>query len=198
MQAIAIGMFEAVEPLLDRGADPNFMNAQRRCPLWLAIKSDRPDIVQLLINKGAKVDFRGPSGTNAVHIACQTGDLELVRMVVAAGADPTAKDDRNRLPTFNVLMAGPAKMIPILAYLIDERKLDVNAKDDQGNTLLLELTSDSERMTPQIAQFLLSRNADMNVVAPNKKRTYELVMQCCRSEVKAVFTQWANKKRARP
>jgi ankyrin repeat protein len=194
MHAITLGLIDGVEQLLERGADPNYTNQAKSCPLWLALRTNRPDIVRLLLDKGAKIDFRGPGGANAVHAVCQTGNLELLKLVIENGADPLAKDDRERPATFATLMAEPAAMIPMLTYLVDEHQLDLNAKDDQDNTLLLELLSDSKRMTPQLAQFLLSRNANVNVVAKNKKKAFEIAMQCCNPPVKAVFTQWANKR----
>jgi ankyrin repeat protein len=194
MCAITFGLSEGVEQLLARGADPNYTNPAKSCPLWLALRMNRPDIVQLLLDKGAKVDFRGPGGANAVHVVCQTGNLELLKKVIEHGADPRAKDDRQRTATFTTLMADPKSIIPMLAYLVDEVKLDLNAKDERGSTLLLEVLSDSQRMTPEIAQFLLSRKVDVNATAGNGKKAFEIAMQCCSPAVKAVFTQWANKR----
>ena len=195
MYAIAIGLSEAVEPLLNRGVDPNYKNDQNSCALFLAFRENMPDVVQMLVDKGANVRFRSCGGFNAVHAACQAGSLELVKKAVELGALPMEKDDRGRLPTFATLMIDKdRKMIPILEYLIDELRLDINAKDDNDMTLLGEVLTDKKRMTPQLAQFLLSRGANVQEVTPNGKTIWELAMDVCEPAVKNVFVTYRSKK----
>ncbi|KAH0793702.1 beta transducin-like protein [Histomonas meleagridis] len=59
MQCIAIGLFDAVGPLIDIGADVNYVDANGSCALQLAIKQGDMDLVRLLLNKGADIHFRG-------------------------------------------------------------------------------------------------------------------------------------------
>ena len=196
MYAIAIGLSEAVEPLLNRGVDPNYKNDQNSCALFLAFRENMPDVVQMLVDKGANVRFKSCGGYNAVHAACQAGSLELVKKAVDLGALPMEKDDRGRLPTFATLMISKDhkdKMIPILEYLIDELHLDINAKDDNDVTLLGEVLSEKKRMTPQLAQFLLSRGANVQEVTPNGKTIWELAMDVCEPAVKNVFVAYRSK-----
>jgi hypothetical protein len=82
-------------------------------------------------------------------------------------------------------------MVPILTYLIDECHLDVNSKDhDRKVSFLLEVLTDRQRMTRELAEFLLSRKADVMEMAGNKRTVLELASQMCRPEVKAVFAEW--------
>ena len=194
MQAIINRLFEAVEPLLDKGADPNFTNSQKNCALYLALRQGRPDIVQLLIDRGADIHFIGPGGVNAVHAACQAGNLELLDKVVKMGANPHAKDSKGRLATFSTLTAPISSMIPILTYLIKQCKLDINEKAQGDNTLLLEVLTDSQRMTPELAEFLLSNGANFRDVAANGKTAYEMAMTICSPEVRNVFAMFASRK----
>jgi ankyrin repeat protein len=50
--------FEAVKMLLDLGLDPNWANKDGRTPLMGAALKGRPDMIQLLVDRGAKLDTR--------------------------------------------------------------------------------------------------------------------------------------------
>src|SRR5262252_4681651 len=51
-----------------------------------AMRKDRA-AVQTLLQKGANVNAAQADGARAIHWAVYNGDLELVKMLVAAGAD---------------------------------------------------------------------------------------------------------------
>ncbi len=63
--------FEAVQMLLDLGLDPNAANRDGRTPLMGAALKGRTDVVQLLVDKGAKLDQRdkGSRDTDKVSSA---------------------------------------------------------------------------------------------------------------------------------
>src|SRR5207237_7361410 len=50
--------FEAIKLLLDLGLDPNSANNDGRTPLMVAAMKGRSDVVQLLVDRGAKLDTR--------------------------------------------------------------------------------------------------------------------------------------------
>src|SRR5262249_32125393 len=51
--------FEAIKMLLDLGLDPNGANKDGRTPLMGAALKGRNDVVQLLVDRGAKLETRG-------------------------------------------------------------------------------------------------------------------------------------------
>jgi ankyrin repeat protein len=73
--AIINGHFDTAAFLLDRKADPNAADAQGRAPLFAAV--DMRDIYQS--------NRPSPKDTNKVD------PLDLIKMLLAAGADPNAK-----------------------------------------------------------------------------------------------------------
>ena len=58
---------EAVKMLLDLGLDPNHANGEGRTPLMGAALKGRPDVVQLLVDRGAKLDAHD-RGSRDTHI----------------------------------------------------------------------------------------------------------------------------------
>jgi ankyrin repeat protein len=83
-----------VELLLDHGADVNGEDCGWQIPLIRAAFAGRADMVEILLRRGANVARRSPNHWTALHWAAVHPDkLELVSMLLRAGADPRAVDD---------------------------------------------------------------------------------------------------------
>ena len=87
------GDYELVELFLAHDANPNLK--VRMTPLYRAVPF--PEILELLLSKGAKVDGTNASdapehaaGAQALHQAAYLGLEEAVRILLEAGADPEA------------------------------------------------------------------------------------------------------------
>ncbi len=92
--AAFFGQREIAEVLLDAGADVRAVarNSEANLAINAAAagpRADRrPEIVALLIARGAPVDGRGsPDAHTPLHEAAFNGDLPLVRVLLASGAD---------------------------------------------------------------------------------------------------------------
>lgn len=57
VQAVKEGNIAVVEQLLEKGANPNAQNSQKKTLLYLATEANNLEMVDLLLNKGALVDF---------------------------------------------------------------------------------------------------------------------------------------------
>ena len=82
-QAIVDGDLEHVEDWLSHeGSDPNCRDYTGRTPLHLATSCSTPEIVQSLINHGARLIARLADGRTALHIAAARGNFEMVKMIL--------------------------------------------------------------------------------------------------------------------
>ena len=88
--------YEWLNFLLFRGADANKANNKGVRPLGAAVSLGWAEGVQLLIDKGARVDDPGASGETALITAVHQRNVELVRLLLKAGANPLRADNSGR------------------------------------------------------------------------------------------------------
>lgn len=97
---LAIGQrkLAVVRTLLARGADPNRTDAYAVPPLIRAVADQKDkDLTAALLE--AKADVNAVwDGKTALHFAAELGNLELLKLLLAAGADPNARDPSGRTP----------------------------------------------------------------------------------------------------
>ncbi|KAK7865318.1 hypothetical protein R5R35_007401 [Gryllus longicercus] len=100
---LATGLVE-VRRLLDAGADVNYTDAFGRCPLISALCIQcisgfgDPEVVSLLLARGADPNSIDDDGSSALHRAVLFGDRHCVDLLIAAGADVDARDVEGATP----------------------------------------------------------------------------------------------------
>jgi uncharacterized protein len=88
MTCAGTGSADAVRLLIARGADVNGKEpSQHQTALMWAAAEHHPDVVKLLIDHGADLQARTKRGFSALHFAAREGDLEIARILLAAGTD---------------------------------------------------------------------------------------------------------------
>jgi len=78
--------------LLKEGADPNLPLSNGDTPLMTAARMGAQEPAEWLISLGAKVDATNRKGETALIVAVQQRNLPIVRLLLAAGADPDHAD----------------------------------------------------------------------------------------------------------
>lgn len=78
--------------LLQKGANPNLQDARGNTPMMLAVEQSFGDGVDILKNYKANVNLANSSGETPLIRAVQMRNYELVRILLAAGADPDQSD----------------------------------------------------------------------------------------------------------
>lgn len=89
-----------VKRLLDAGADPNYPDTGGFPSLIATLsteRSDKHELLGLLLARGADSAQRGNNDWTPLHYAVARRDIEALRLLIAYGADPTLRtniDDR--------------------------------------------------------------------------------------------------------
>ena len=111
------GSHELVELVLSFGAELDLISA---------VVLGRTDSVKTFLSeRPAFIHKRSPRGWPLLHLAAQHGDLEIVRFLLSAGADPNSTHNENRLtPLFLAFRAPHVK-----AELLLEHGANVHARD---------------------------------------------------------------------
>lgn len=207
-EAVLNGHTECVRILLDHGADVNIQNADGNTPLYLAVRRRHVECIKLLLAYGADVNIENNNNVTPVHVAMRgiiiyryhravdylNRYLEVLELMfsqplefdglyeVLAELYPARHNqiwpqirDRAILP----------KRRCLLEMLLD-RNLDVNWRDQMGNTLLHILCRCSNAPAEDIFK-LLENGANVN--ASNQEgNTPLLIFLMRRSPTKAGLT----------
>ena len=86
--------------LLDAGADVNARakNKFDNTPLQVSLLTQSHEVARLLLARGAEVNARQSEGVTALHEAAAAGDVEMIRVLLAAGADAKASSPKFGTP----------------------------------------------------------------------------------------------------
>ena len=83
---------EAVKALLERGADPSIPDNEKATPLLFAARRGYIEIAGLLLNDPrTDVNYANLAGITPFHAACASGERSLCELLLAHGAELTAK-----------------------------------------------------------------------------------------------------------
>jgi ankyrin repeat protein len=137
--AARTGRVEICTLLLQHKADPNAFEEGNGYPIMFnAVK--HPAVVKLLIEHGAnlrrRIRWRGMLGgqwiigdeASALHYAVSEGSVESVKLLIAAGLDPNAADDRGQTPLH------VAVIFSIRKPRMDAALRHLNGQGGQGQT----------------------------------------------------------------
>jgi len=176
------GKGEIVKLLLARGADVNASDKYGWTPLHRAAGAGHAEIAKALLDKGANVNAEDEDGDTPLHWAARYGKTglarillrraadakaldkkyrtparvgEIVKLVLARGADVNASDKYGWTPLHRAAGGGPAE----IAKLLLDAGANVNARMEDGWTPLHEaaLGGDAE-----VVKLLIDRGANVN------------------------------------
>jgi len=107
---------EMLQYFLEQGLDVHRPAVGAWPPLVYACRGDRgehPELIKRLLALGLELEARGPKGRTAVHAAAQAGHVEVLKLLLDAGADPNAQMDSGERP---VDLARRKKRSSVLAF----------------------------------------------------------------------------------
>ena len=124
--ALVSGKPEMVELIAARGVDVELRDPDGNTVLMAISKHPYPAAVRWLIKRGADVNARMPSrgpsdgGHTALHYAAYQGREETVKLLLAAGADPTLEAAESRSNVFTAEKLAVEQGHTTIAALIQE------------------------------------------------------------------------------
>lgn len=147
---------DALAQALDAGLDPNARDCEGNTPLCWAAQRSRADCVSLLIERGAALNETGRLRRSAAVEAAISGDLQCLRVLIEAGADPFLRDVNER-----DALACAFSNIPALA-LMAELGVDLAHPDTAGRSVLMSAAAWG---SAEGCSFLLNHGLDPNAAS---------------------------------
>jgi uncharacterized protein len=119
--ALALRHYGIAGYLLDHGANVNGADPLLgSTPLTECVMSfqsgdaEAPAMLKRLLDKGADINARGPSGATALRLAVVTDQHDMVQALLDAGADPTLADNKGDTPLMRAESKPSAKTAALL------------------------------------------------------------------------------------
>jgi|GEM_PF-4012759 len=185
-RVVRSGYPEVSEFLMAKGADVNAGNnegytvlmqaVQRGFPGLAKIKilmeednvrRDNPQIIKLLIAKGAYVNAKSKDSQTALTLAVKKGYLETVDLLISFGADVNFQNEDG----LTLLMQAVKRKYSSAVYfdminLLIKNKADVRAQENNGLTVLMvAMQKDYSADSLNLAKLLIEKGADVNAKA---------------------------------
>ena len=122
------GDLEQIQRLTVEGVDVNQKAARDETPLMIASLAGQGEIVNYLLQRGAVIDARNTSGLSSLHAAAYAGHTDIVKLLVAKGAD--VNDDANDFGVTPLHLASEENHIGTVQVLLrqgaDTSAIEVN------------------------------------------------------------------------
>ena len=208
IDAIEANDIGQVKLLLDSGADPNqtdipvsrywtIFEFTARRPLTIACETGNLEMVRLLIEHGATAENREYTGWSPLRktlFRFDADDAEIVKLLLANGADPSAMESdeiavfaaadmypmlfgsENYLSGYDEAVA--KNITQIVFMLLGDN--EINMRSSSGNTLLMYAAI---RGNIDLAENLIARGCDVNLVNNQGKTAYDLAVENGRQSV---------------
>ena len=172
MHASALGASDAVSELIKNGADLRRRDDSGRDALFHAVRNDMLKTSELLIRSGASVKAEYDSGL--LHLAAARNNIDMVRLIVDAGADMSVKDKHDFSPFGEAVRAGSfeaasfflaggasanERQDDLTPMMMAENMADVNSVSSDGTTAIFHAAM---RNYTAMAEFLIGMLADVN------------------------------------
>uniref|UniRef100_A0A669QL52 Ankyrin repeat and death domain containing 1B n=1 Tax=Phasianus colchicus TaxID=9054 RepID=A0A669QL52_PHACC len=128
--AAKMNNLETMEKLFKKNLNINAVDTMKRTALHFAVAGSHTSAVDFLLHHKARVDMADQHGLTVIHLAAWTGNLDIMRKLIKAGADQRAKNEEE----MNALhFAAQNNSVKIIDYFLQDLHLtDLNKPDGKG------------------------------------------------------------------
>ncbi|KAK2760347.1 hypothetical protein FQN54_002416 [Arachnomyces sp. PD_36] len=144
----------AVKNLLNKDANLGVKNRDGKTALRLAIEKHDKPVTLLILENGADTETAANDGAKPLHIAANSGDFELVELLLAFNADIESLDDSNEHTALNYAVESGHTAV---AELLLQKGANVDARTLFGHTPLLNAVIHSDL---RLVELLLQHGAN--------------------------------------
>ena len=159
--------------LLDLGMDVHTVNRTGDTLLIQAIRSDMPELVDVLLQRRARLNFRNRNGETALSIAAYIGKMAYVQRIVESGAEV------NFYGWPPLSYAAFNNHLEIAEYLI-KKGAEINGKTETGATALYLAARNGHR---DVVKLLLHHQADPAIANQNGETAVDAAMKGNHSDI---------------
>lgn len=145
---------QAVQRLLEQGANVNSTEGDGSTALHWAAYRDNVEIANLLLKAGAKVNAANDLGATPLWAAAQNGSETMTGALLRAGADPNLALLAGETPLMVAARSGAAGVVSQLLA----KGAKVNAAGTRGQTALMWAVAQKH---PDVVKLLLAAGADI-------------------------------------
>jgi ankyrin repeat protein len=155
------GMLDREEISID-----NILNVHGESPLLYAIRMKKPKSIELLLERGADIDFQNVNEVTPLMYAFGENNPELIATLLERGADIDIQDEKGR----TALMYAVRKNDPKFFMPLLERGADIDIQDNKGKTALMYAVGANN---PEVIATLLERGANKEIQDKDGKTALE-------------------------
>lgn len=149
--------------------DLDAINNMMQTPLHVATMANRPEMVQLLLASGAKLNIHDRRGNTPLHLACQKGLIEIAGIILDDILESTTDNGltlKHYLQQANfegqtcIHLAASNNRLDILELLVGEYKADPNCQDSRsGETIMHKAVS---KLDVKLVEFVVNLKQHCN------------------------------------
>lgn len=183
MEAVRSWHIDIVNYLLENDADINHYDYSGRAPMHIAAATDRPEIIELLYNKGASVNIKSKvSCETPLHLAARRGSSHAVDMLLRIGANKEVQDYCGRTPLYLAVEYNRETAVGLLldagarVDIIDREKVSLLVQMALTSSVFMEKALNSLMQTDTITGRCLM---SMNILEVCPNEWYEEIKTNC-------------------